>query len=42
MVRNWGEHFQKAYGAWPKADEAAYASWFDGPLDLARPDWPRE
>ncbi|MBZ4417059.1 SDR family oxidoreductase [Myxococcus sp. RHSTA-1-4] len=38
---HWGEYFAKAFGhPWPVADEAAYASWRNGPTDLACPDWP--
>ncbi|WP_437960847.1 SDR family oxidoreductase [Sorangium sp. So ce119] len=39
---HWGEYFEKTFGPYRKADEAAYASWRDGPMDLAAPDWPKE
>ncbi|KYF82277.1 short-chain dehydrogenase [Sorangium cellulosum] len=39
---HWGEHFARTIGPYNKADAAAYASWFNGPMDLACPDWPRE
>ncbi|WP_437737876.1 SDR family oxidoreductase [Sorangium sp. So ce1335] len=39
---HWGEYFEKTFGQYRKADEAAYASWLDGPMDLAAPDWPKE
>jgi hypothetical protein len=39
---HWGEYFAKTFGAYNRADERAYASWFDGPMDRAAPDWPRE
>jgi NAD(P)-dependent dehydrogenase (short-subunit alcohol dehydrogenase family) len=33
---HWGEYFQRAFGhPWRPADEAAYASWLDGPAELA-------
>jgi NAD(P)-dependent dehydrogenase (short-subunit alcohol dehydrogenase family) len=31
----WDEHFAAAYGRYPAADEAAFASWRDGPFELA-------
>jgi NAD(P)-dependent dehydrogenase (short-subunit alcohol dehydrogenase family) len=38
---HWGEHFEKTYGRpFPPADEAAYASWRGGSLEIAFPDWP--
>ena len=38
---HWGEHFARAYGQpLPGADEAAYASWRTGAVDIAFPDWP--
>ncbi|PTL83955.1 SDR family oxidoreductase [Vitiosangium sp. GDMCC 1.1324] len=40
---DWGEYFQKAFGRpYTVADEAAYASWSNGPLELAYPEWPKE
>jgi NAD(P)-dependent dehydrogenase (short-subunit alcohol dehydrogenase family) len=40
---DWGAHFEKAYGrAYPIADEAAYASWRGGPMEIAYPEWPIE
>lgn len=35
---DWGAYFEKKYGRSPVADEAAYASWFDGPMEIAFPD----
>jgi NAD(P)-dependent dehydrogenase (short-subunit alcohol dehydrogenase family) len=32
---DWGEHFGRKYGPWRSADEAAYASWFGGPLEAS-------
>ncbi|RKH05674.1 SDR family NAD(P)-dependent oxidoreductase, partial [Corallococcus sp. CA047B] len=38
---HWADYFEKAYGTrYPVADEAAYASWFGGPIETALPDWP--
>jgi hypothetical protein len=40
---HWGEYFAKAFGRpYRVADEAAYESWRDGPMEIASPDWPRE
>lgn len=40
---HWGEHFERAFGKpYPRADEAAYASWRDGVMEVVCPDWPRE
>ena len=40
---HWGEHFQKTFGQpFPIADEAAYASWKGGALDIVFPKWPIE
>lgn len=37
---DWAAHFREAYGRpYPVADEHAYASWFDGPIDIAFPDF---
>ncbi|RYE85508.1 MAG: SDR family NAD(P)-dependent oxidoreductase [Myxococcales bacterium] len=34
---HWGEYFAKAYGRpYRRADEAAYASWLDGPMEVTR------
>jgi NAD(P)-dependent dehydrogenase (short-subunit alcohol dehydrogenase family) len=40
---DWGAYFQKTFGR-PSivADEAAYASWANGPMEVSNPDWPRE
>lgn len=35
---DWGAYFEQKYGASPVADEAAYASWLNGPMELAFPD----
>lgn len=35
---DWGAYFEKKYGRSPMADEAAYASWRDSPMDLVFPD----
>lgn len=32
---HWGDHFIQAYGPYPIADEAAYASWRDGAFEVA-------
>ncbi|RYZ39822.1 MAG: SDR family NAD(P)-dependent oxidoreductase [Myxococcaceae bacterium] len=38
---HWADHFEKAYGKrYPVADDAAYASWFGGPIETAVPEWP--
>lgn len=40
---DWGAHFEKTYGAPSKsADEAAYESWRDGPIEIAFPNMPEE
>ncbi len=40
---HWGEHFARAFGQpYQVADLAAYASWHDGPVERACPDWPLE
>lgn len=37
---DWARHFHETYGrVYPVADERAYASWFDGPMDLLVPDF---
>lgn len=35
---DWGAYFEKKYGRSPMADDAAYASWLDSPIDLVFPD----
>ncbi|WP_373048581.1 SDR family oxidoreductase [Vulgatibacter sp.] len=35
---DWGVYFERKYGRSPVADDAAYASWLDSPMDLAFPD----
>ena len=35
---DWGAYFTEKYGRSPIADDAAYASWLDSPIDLAFPD----
>lgn len=38
---DWGRHFEKTFGRIPTvADEAAYASWQDGPMEIIDPKWP--
>jgi NAD(P)-dependent dehydrogenase (short-subunit alcohol dehydrogenase family) len=32
---DWGAHFAAKYSPLPQADEAAYATWFHGPLEAA-------
>jgi NAD(P)-dependent dehydrogenase (short-subunit alcohol dehydrogenase family) len=40
---HWGEYFANAFGRpYRVADEAAYESWRDGPMEMASPDGPRE
>lgn len=39
---HWGEYFEQHLGRYNRAGEAAYASWFNGPMELACPDWPKE
>jgi NAD(P)-dependent dehydrogenase (short-subunit alcohol dehydrogenase family) len=40
---DWGTYFQKAFGrSYAVADEAAYAAWLNGPMEIAAPDWPKE
>lgn len=32
---HWGRHWEQAFGApYPRADEAAYASWFGGAVEV--------
>ncbi|AKU92568.1 SDR family oxidoreductase [Vulgatibacter incomptus] len=35
---DWGAYFEQKYGRAPVADDAAYASWLDSPMDLIFPD----
>lgn len=35
---DWGAFFEEKYGPTPMADDAAYASWMDGPIDRLFPD----
>jgi NAD(P)-dependent dehydrogenase (short-subunit alcohol dehydrogenase family) len=36
---DWGRYFQETFGRpYPVADQAAYASWMNGPMDIAYPD----
>ena len=35
---DWGEFFEAKYGRVPVADDAAYASWMDGPIDRLFPE----
>ncbi|MCY1033861.1 SDR family oxidoreductase [Corallococcus sp. BB11-1] len=38
---HWAEYFEKTYGKrYPVADDAAYSTWFGGPIEIALPDWP--
>jgi NAD(P)-dependent dehydrogenase (short-subunit alcohol dehydrogenase family) len=37
---NWGKHFEKKYGKVRTCDAAFYKYWFEGPMELAYPDWP--
>jgi NAD(P)-dependent dehydrogenase (short-subunit alcohol dehydrogenase family) len=40
---DWGRYFQEAFGRpYAVADKAAYASWLNGPVEVASPDWPKE
>ncbi|WNG39799.1 SDR family oxidoreductase [Archangium violaceum] len=40
---DWGEYFQKTFGrSYSLADEAAYATWSNGLMEIAYPDWPKE
>ncbi|HYI03101.1 SDR family oxidoreductase [Hyalangium sp.] len=40
---DWGTYFQQAFGrSYAVADEAAYAAWLNGPMEIAAPDWPKE
>lgn len=37
---HWGRHFEKKYGKVRTCDEGFYKYWFEGPMELAFPDWP--
>lgn len=37
---DWGAHFVAKYGAYPVADEAFYAHWRNGPVEIVFPEWP--
>lgn len=40
---DWGRYFQETFGrSYPVADEAAYATWANSPIDIVCPDWPKE
>ncbi|MEW5853750.1 MAG: SDR family oxidoreductase [Myxococcota bacterium] len=40
---DWGAYFERTFGRrYVVADEAAYASWQNGPMELVSPDWPKE
>ncbi|WP_342380968.1 SDR family oxidoreductase [Myxococcus stipitatus] len=41
---HWGDHFARAYPGSPYrvADEAAYFTWRDSPIESVRPNWPEE
>lgn len=40
---HWGDYFAKAFGRpYTVADETAYASWSNSPIEIAYPDWPKE
>ena len=40
---DWGRYFQETFGRpYAVADEAAYASWNDGLMEISYPDWPKE
>ncbi|QRK09180.1 SDR family oxidoreductase [Archangium violaceum] len=40
---DWGEYFRKTFGrSYTLADEAAYATWSNGLMEIAYPDWPKE
>ncbi|RKH39522.1 SDR family NAD(P)-dependent oxidoreductase, partial [Corallococcus sp. AB050B] len=39
---HWAEHFERTYGKpYTVADDAAYASWQGGSIEIVCPDWPR-
>ncbi|MFP2910247.1 SDR family oxidoreductase [Pyxidicoccus sp. 3LFB2] len=38
---HWGEYFARTYGRpYAIADDAAYASWLDSPIEFTNPEWP--
>lgn len=40
---DWGEYFRKTFGrSYSLADEAAYATWSNGLMEITYPDWPKE
>lgn len=40
---DWGRYFQETFGRpYAMADEAAYASWNNGLMEITYPDWPKE
>jgi NAD(P)-dependent dehydrogenase (short-subunit alcohol dehydrogenase family) len=40
---DWGQYFQKTFGRpYAVADQTAYASWTNGLMEIAYPDWPKE
>jgi NAD(P)-dependent dehydrogenase (short-subunit alcohol dehydrogenase family) len=40
---DWGTYFQQTFGRpYAVADEAAYASWSNGLMEITYPDWPKE
>jgi NAD(P)-dependent dehydrogenase (short-subunit alcohol dehydrogenase family) len=40
---DWGRYFRETFGRpYAMANEAAYASWQDGLMEIAYPDWPKE
>jgi NAD(P)-dependent dehydrogenase (short-subunit alcohol dehydrogenase family) len=40
---DWGRYFQETFGRpYTVADEAAYASWKNGLMEIAYPNWPKE
>lgn len=40
---DWGAYFLKTFGRPSRAaDDAAYESWLDGPMEVSMPDWPKE
>jgi len=40
---DWGRYFRETFGrSYAVADQAAYASWQNGLMEIAYPDWPKE
>ncbi|WP_224366309.1 SDR family oxidoreductase [Hyalangium versicolor] len=40
---DWGRYFETTFGRpYTVADEAAYATWANGPMEIVAPDWPKE